>query len=142
MPLLPLFPPPSLLTSKYKSLYCALPTWNPNRLPICMLPYCFPFPPYRPTSWSRVLVFLVNAPIVVVALQGYALLDLFLAMNILTTTSTFPLLSALWLPGVSATTVFLSSFISLFATCLLGVLVQGGDVGKGLKWTFTSQLNL
>ncbi|KAM3573643.1 hypothetical protein VYU27_004376 [Nannochloropsis oceanica] len=95
----------------------------------------------KPVSWSRALVFVVNAPIVLIALQSFALLDLFLVMNILTTTSTFPLLSALWLPRVSGSTVLLSSAVSLFCTCLLGVLIQGQGILKGLIWTFTSQLN-
>ncbi len=95
----------------------------------------------KPVSWSRALVFAINAPIVLVALQGYAMLDLFLAMNILTTCSTFPLLSALWLPEVSGATVLLSSAASLFCTCLLGVAVQGRGLARGLTWTFTSQLN-
>jgi hypothetical protein len=99
----------------------------------------------RPVAYSRALVFLVNVPIVALALQGYALLDLFLAMNVLTTAAAGPLLSGLWLPGVSGATVLLASAAGLACTCALGVVVQaerGRGVWAGLRWVFTSRENL
>ncbi len=99
----------------------------------------------RPVAWSRALVFLVNVPIVALALQGYALLDLFLAMNVLTTAAAGPLLSGLWLPGVSGATVLLASAAGLACTCALGVAVQaerGRGAAAGLRWVFTSRENL
>lgn len=98
----------------------------------------------RPVAWSRALVFLVNVPIVALALQRFALLDLFLAMNVLTTTAAAPLLSGLWLPRVSGATVLLSSFGALACTCALGVAVQyekGRGPLEGIRWVFTSSLN-
>lgn len=98
----------------------------------------------RPVAWSRALVFLVNVPIVALSLQSYALLDLFLAMNVLTTASAAPLLSGLWLPRVSGATVLLSSLASLVCTCALGVAVQhekGKGAWAGVRWVFTSQEN-
>jgi hypothetical protein len=94
----------------------------------------------KPVAWSRAMVFLVNVPIVAVALQGYGLLDIFLVMNVLTTTSALPLLSGLWVATVSGPTVLLACFMSFVSTCVFGCVYAGGFV-KGMQWTFTASLN-
>jgi hypothetical protein len=67
-------------------------------------------------------------------------LDIFLVMNIITTCASFPLLSGLWLSGVSGVNVLLSSALSLFLVCVLGAGLMGG-VEEGLTWTFSCAMN-
>lgn len=94
----------------------------------------------KPVSYSRILVFLINIPITIIALQGYGLLDIFLISNILTTTSMLPLISGIFLNHASQFTVLGSCFFSFFCTCLFGCLYIG-DFQEGMRWTFSSTLN-
>lgn len=47
----------------------------------------------RSVWWPRILTFLINIPVIVVAVRGVALLDMFLIMNIITVTQMVPLVS-------------------------------------------------
>lgn len=94
----------------------------------------------KPVSYSRILVFLINIPITIIALQGYGLLDIFLISNIVCTTSMLPLISGIFMNHVSQLTVLGSCLFSFLCTCLFGCLYKGA-FQEGMRWTFSSTLN-
>merc|ERR1711967_230061 len=79
----------------------------------------------RPLLWTRITVILVNIPLIIVALQGWKLLDLYFFSNLLCTTSSLPLLAGIWLENLSGITVFLSCIFSFISVITLGVVTQG-----------------
>ncbi|KAK9917023.1 hypothetical protein WJX75_000095 [Coccomyxa subellipsoidea] len=48
-----------------------------------------------PLIWIRVLVVILSIPVIIVSLQGYGIINLFLLANLITTTSTLPVLLGL-----------------------------------------------
>ncbi|CAL8463678.1 g3212 [Coccomyxa elongata] len=48
-----------------------------------------------PLIWIRVLVVILSVPVIIVSLQGYGIINLFLLANLVTTTSTLPILLGL-----------------------------------------------
>ena len=95
----------------------------------------------RPLSWTRISVLLVNIPLVVIALQGWKLLDLYFFSNLLSTTSTLPLLAGIWLEKLSSVTVLLACFSSFLSIIGLGILVNNFNLKEGLQWVFISNEN-
>lgn len=77
-----------------------------------------PFFPRLSLFWIRCLVLVLNVPPIVCSLQGYNILQLFLLANLITTTSTIPVLLGL-LPGRAAQKVVTP--FSVVAGCLTGL---------------------
>jgi len=94
----------------------------------------------KPLWWTRVLVFLINVPIMIIALEPRNLLDIFLVMNIITTLSIAPILAGLWSTKLSGITVIASVVLSMCCTLTFGMVQQGGFV-QGLKWIGSSEMN-
>ncbi|KAK9811347.1 hypothetical protein WJX72_002216 [[Myrmecia] bisecta] len=68
--------------------------------------------------WSRALVVILNIPPIIVSLQSYNIISLFLIANLVTTTSTLPLLAGL-LRGYWARRIVTS--FSMLSGCALGL---------------------
>ena len=95
----------------------------------------------RPLLWTRVSVLIINIPLVLIALQGYKLLDLYFFSNLLSTTSTVPLLGGIWLEKLSGISVLLACFFSFLCIIGLGLLVNNFHLKEGLQWVFVSSQN-
>ena len=94
----------------------------------------------KPVWWPRLLTFVINIPVMFVALHGLKLLDIFLVLNVITTFCLVPLMAGLWSTKLSGITVTASIVLSLICTIGFGVL-HVGNFSEGVKWTFSSELN-
>jgi Na+/proline symporter len=74
-------------------------------------------------KWARVIVVLINIPIIIVGLQGYNIVSLFVVANIVTTCSALPLMFGLIPFFDDILTEFAALFSNVFA--LLSVMVYG-----------------
>lgn len=100
--------------------------------------YSFPWLSHRPVWLVRLWVVVMNAPVVIAALQGFDLTDIIFLMQLLCTMASFPVLSGLFLPyPVHQISVWLSTLLSLIATAIFGVCYHDQQhIHEGLKWTF------
>lgn len=72
-----------------------------------------------PLIWVRLLVLVLNVPPMIISLKSYNIIQLFLVANLITTTSTLPMLSGL-IPGRKARRI-ITPFTNLFG-CLQGLI--------------------
>ncbi|KAK9797380.1 hypothetical protein WJX73_007847 [Symbiochloris irregularis] len=73
--------------------------------------------------WTRALVLILNVPCIVTSLQGYNILNLFLLANLITTTSTLPVLAGLikhpWAHRiVTPATMLFGCWLSFASLCI------------------------
>lgn len=92
----------------------------------------------KPVYWARILVVLINIPAVLIALRGYALLDIFLGVNIITTAFLMPLVWGLWDYRMSGTTLLWSGWLGALSSAVFSAIHRGGVV-PGLQWMFSSE---
>lgn len=99
----------------------------------------------RTIQVSRVIVVVLNIPLIIVGLQRYEILRLFLITNMVTTCSTFPLilgfikndfLSRYHMDYVCP----LSSIVALLALVVYGTIQSGGGFLDGIKLALWDQL--
>ncbi|ORX91482.1 hypothetical protein K493DRAFT_286769 [Basidiobolus meristosporus CBS 931.73] len=88
--------------------------------------------------WSRLVVVVVNIPLVVVSLQGYPVMNLFLLSNMIASCCTCPILLGLsrrLQPYVTTGSVISGWIISFLSVMVYGAIHEG-NVGDGLHFTF------
>ncbi|KAI9294533.1 hypothetical protein K502DRAFT_342359 [Neoconidiobolus thromboides FSU 785] len=93
----------------------------------------------RSVNWARGLVVLINIPIIIVSLQNYPVINLFLIGNVITSTSALPMLLGLWDGGyniVTGASVVFGSLFSLISVMVYGIITMDGDANKGLNFVF------
>lgn len=88
--------------------------------------------------YPRVLVFLINIPLVVVSLKGYNVNSVFLIGNVLVTIATVPLLLGLWEAAdgyITAPSFFFGFVVGFFSVVVFGYL-KTGDLYDGMQYCF------
>ncbi|KAK2079580.1 hypothetical protein QBZ16_001975 [Prototheca wickerhamii] len=96
--------------------------------------------------WTRLVVLLINVPVMVVATKGYSVLELFLLANILCSTTALPLLAGLierLHPVYGGGAFIFSSIFTMFLTSVYGISFQWNDalssaknISNGMHYTF------
>ncbi|KAK9712785.1 hypothetical protein K7432_006915 [Basidiobolus ranarum] len=93
----------------------------------------------RPVWISRILVVVVNVPLVIISLKGYQVIDLFLLSNLVTTCFILPIFSGLWEgPGrhMVNTASVLIGCVSGFASVMVYGTIVKGNLSDGMHFTF------
>ncbi|KAK9762709.1 hypothetical protein K7432_011294 [Basidiobolus ranarum] len=92
----------------------------------------------RSVWWSRLVVVLVNIPLIVVSLQGYQVMNLFLLANMVATCCAAPILLGLSrrLEHYVTTCSVIFGWILGFLSVLIFGYLKVGDVLGGLHYTF------
>jgi hypothetical protein len=92
-------------------------------------------------KWARLLTFVINIPIMIIALQGYNVTSLFLIACLATTTSCVPILIGL-IPAldnyVREASVLFGTVFSLMAIAIYGYVREGTFVGGIYRSFFQS----
>ncbi|KAF9963972.1 hypothetical protein BGZ65_003226 [Modicella reniformis] len=89
--------------------------------------------------YPRVLVFLINIPIVIVSLKGYNIMKLYLIGNLVSTICAVPLLLGLvdrfegYITGWSMVSGIITGFFSIV---VFGYIKMDGDIANGMTYTF------
>jgi Na+/proline symporter len=78
----------------------------------------------RSANWARIIVIIINIPVIIVSLKGYSVINLFQIANLVTTTATLPFLIGLWEPGYEYFDGLSALFGCIFS--LICVIVYGG----------------
>ncbi|KAF9369371.1 hypothetical protein BGX21_005991, partial [Mortierella sp. AD011] len=88
--------------------------------------------------FPRILVFLINAPIVVVSLKGYSIVILFLIGNLVCTICAVPLLLGLVtrLEGIVTGWSMVTGIITGFFSIVVFGYIKMGSMSEGLHYTF------
>lgn len=87
---------------------------------------------------TQIVVLLINIPIIIVSLEGYGIINLFLSANLITAAASIPLLLGLWKKiekYYDAYNLFMGTFLSLFFAGLWGAY-EMNDVETGLNLVF------
>ncbi|KAF9307470.1 hypothetical protein BGZ74_000029 [Mortierella antarctica] len=89
--------------------------------------------------YPRVLVFLINIPIVFVSLQGYNIISLFLIANLVCTICATPVLLGLVtrLEGIVTGISMLFGIVTGFFSIVVFGYLKMGNLEAGMKYTFT-----
>jgi len=91
----------------------------------------------------RVAVVVVNVPLIIISLQGYAVINLFLVANIVTSTATLPMLLGLWEGGyhyIGGFGALFGCLFSLGSVIIYGVLIKD-EPYVGLRYIFFEAYN-
>ena len=93
-----------------------------------------------PLSWARVIVVIVNIPIIVVGIQGYNIASIFLIANMMTTCSFFPMVFGM-IPFfddlISEYGALFSNVFSFFMVMVYGYLRTVSDLVPSSRLIFT-----
>ncbi|ORX93715.1 hypothetical protein K493DRAFT_222798 [Basidiobolus meristosporus CBS 931.73] len=92
----------------------------------------------RSVWWSRLVVVIVNVPLVVVSLRGYQVMNLFLVANLVATCCAAPILLGLSrrLEAYVTTASVIVGWITGFVAVMVFGYLKVGDVAGGLHYTF------
>ncbi|ORY01395.1 hypothetical protein K493DRAFT_298399 [Basidiobolus meristosporus CBS 931.73] len=93
----------------------------------------------RPVWWSRVLVVVVNVPLIILSLKGYQVMNLFLLSNLVTTCFILPVFMGLWEGRgrhmVNTASVLIGCMSGFGSVMVYGTLVKG-NLRDGMYYTF------
>ncbi|KAI8817845.1 uncharacterized protein EV422DRAFT_540176 [Fimicolochytrium jonesii] len=92
-----------------------------------------------PLTAARLLVVVINVPIVIVALQGYNINSLYLITNMVTASAVLPMLLGLVRrlePYIHGRQVLFACLFSLLSIATQGAIVSDGDFGAGIRRNF------